>query len=205
MKVLQFLPGLFIILLVISCRKDGASNEEDNNGNKMLTDIVPQAYLDKAKQMGFNIYTGNNPPDISGDWQLAPWRFDSDNYSEPGTGNVPGSVNQDGFTLRISEQSGTSVVARYVGYYEGTKALSKPFITGSGNDFTICRHIQMVGGMGGLFSYPYAQLISGSRNGQTLKNVKMATIGLKAETPNEAGLTVEGEISIRSDADGISQ
>lgn len=197
--------ALCLMLSVMTgCKKEGGSSEEGKN-NKHLTDIVPQAYLNKAKEMGFTVFTGNNPPDVSGEYLLAPWRYDGDNYNAPGVGTAPGSVNQDGFTLRLSEQNGTSLVVRYIGYYEGTKELSQPFITGSGNDFTICRHIQMVGGMGALFSFPYVQLISGTKDGTVLRNVKMATIGLKAETPNEAGITVEGQISIRSDVDGISQ
>lgn len=99
---------------------------------------------------------------------------------------------------------GTDLVVRYIGYYEGEKELSKPFILGSGNDFTICRHIQMIGGMSALFSFPYIQLITGTKDGENLRNIKMATFGLKAASPNEAGVTVDGNISIRSDVDGIS-
>jgi hypothetical protein len=203
MKAIKLVLCLMIPVM-IGCKKDGGSQEEDKN-NKNLADIVPQAYLNKLKEMGFTVFTGNNPPDVSGEYLLAPWRYDGDNYNAPGVGTAPGSVNQDGFKLRLSEQNGTSLVVRYIGYYEGTKELSKPFITGSGNDFTICRHVLMVGGMGALFTFPYVQLISGTKDGKVLRNVKMATIGLKAETPNEAGITVEGQISIRSDVDGVSQ
>ena len=58
--------------------------------------------------------------------------------------------------------------------------------------------------MGPLYAFPYVQLISGTKDGNYLRNVKMATFGLKGETPNQAGITVDGNISIRSDADGIS-
>ena len=202
MKITNLLIGLSL-LIVLGCSKDNDSDQEPG-GNK-LTALVPQAYLNEAKEMGFEIHAGDNPPDVVGEYLLAPWRFDKDNYNSVGVGTPPGSTNENGFTLRLSEQKGTSLVVRYVGYYEGTKELSKPFIIGSGNSFTICRHIQMVGGSGANFSFPYVQLISGSKDGETLRNVKMATIGLKADSPNEAGITVEGQISIRSDADGISQ
>jgi len=201
MRSLFFLLG--VGLLIAGCKKDGASKED--NGGKNLTDIVSQAYLDKAKEMGFTVYTGDKPPHILGSYLLAPWRFDGDNYSEPGTGTTPGDTNPNGFTLSLlTDQTGANFTVRYTGYYEGEKELSKPFIIGSGDNFTICRHIQMVGGMGALFSFPYIQLISGTKDGVNLRNVKMATIGLKASTPNEAGITVDGNISIRSDADGIS-
>ena len=202
MKTLTFLIGLSL-LIASGCSKDKGSDQDP--GGNTLTKLVPQAYLNEAKEMGFAIHIGDNPPNVEGEYLLAPWRFDKDNYNPPGVGTTPGSTNADGFTLRLSEQKGTSLVVRYVGYYEGTKELSKPFIVGSGNNFTICRHIQMVGGSGANFSFPFVQLISGSKEGQTLRNVQMATIGLKADSPNEAGVTVDGQISIRSDVDGISQ
>lgn len=188
-------------LLAGSCQK---KNGSEGDKSSKLTDIVSQVYLNEAKEMGFTVHTGDNPPLISGKYKLAPWRFDGDNYSEPGTGTPVGSINQEGFVLDLSVQNGTDLVVRYIGYYEGEKELSKPFILGSGNDFTICRHIRMVGGMGGLFSFPYIQLISGTKDGENLRNIKMATIGLKADSPNQAGVTVDGNISIRSDVDGIS-
>ncbi len=201
MKSLIFLLG--VALLITSCEKK--TNSEEDNGNKKLTDIVSQAYLNEAKDMGFTVYTGDKPPYIMGSYLLAPWRFDGDNYNPSGVGTTPGYTYPDGFTLSLlTDQEGGNFTVRYTGYYEGEKELSKPFIVGLGNDFTICRHIQMVGGMSALFSYPYVQLISGTKDGENLRNVKMATIGLKAATPNDAGITVDGNISIHSDADGIS-
>lgn len=191
------------LLIALGCSKDDDSSKEGQN-NKKLTDLVPQAYLDEAKEMGFAIYTGDNPLDVTGEYLLAPWRFDVDNYSLPGAGNIPGWIDEDGFSIQLSDQKGTSLTVRYIGYYEGEKEYSEPFVIGSGNDFTIVRHIKMFGGMGGLFTFPYAQLISGTKDGDVLRNVKMATIGLKAETPNDGGITVDGNISIRSDADGVS-
>ncbi len=202
MKAFNFF--LTLTFLMTACQKKNGSSEKDQDYTK-LTDIVSQAYLDEAKEMGFIIHTGNNPPAISGKYKLAPWRFDGDNYSEPGTGTPVGNTNPTGFTLQLSEQDGTAIVVKYIGYYEGEKELSSSFILGSGNDFTICRHIQMVGGMGALFSFPYAQLISGTRDGENLRNIKMATIGLKSSSANEAGISVDGNISIRSDVDGISE
>lgn len=188
-------------LLAAGCqKKDGSEGDKSNK----LTDIVPQVYLNEAKTMGFTVHTGDNPPLITGKYKLAPWRFDGDNYSEPGVGLPIGYTIEEGFVLDLSAQNGTDLVVRYIGYYEGEKELSKPFILGSGNDFTICRHIQMIGGMSALFSFPYIQLISGTKDGENLRNIKMATFGLKAASPNEAGVTVDSNISIRSDVDGIS-
>lgn len=156
--------------------------------------------------MGFTVHEGNTPPNITGEYKLAPWRFDGDNDTDrPGGANQPGYTIANGFSLKIVGQQGSVIGVSYVGYYEG-RTLNDPFIIGSGNNFTICRHIEMIGGMGGLFSHPYAQLISGTLDGGKLKNVKMATIGLKSN-PGDAGAAapVEGEIAIWSDADGVSE
>lgn len=203
MKFINYLMCLFL-LLVMGCSKDDDSSKGEK-GDERLTKLVPQAFLDEAKEMGFEIHTGNNPPVIGGDYKLAPWRFDGDNHTLPGVGGTPpGYENENGFVLQLSEQNGTSLRVRYVGYYEGIKSLSEPFVMGSGNNFTIVRHFSAFGGMGGLFTFPYAELISGTKDGDVLRNVQMASIGLKAEHPNEAGVTVEGNISIRSDSDGVS-
>ncbi len=189
--------------LLVACKKDKGADPQ--SGGK-LGELVPEAFLVEAKAMGFAIHEGSNPPTITGEYLLAPWRFDKDNYNPPGIGNAPGYTVAQGFTLKIASQEGSAIAVSYVGYYEGDE-LSKPFIIGSGNNFTVCRHIRMTGGMGALFSYPFAQLISGTLEGGKLRNVQMATIGLKLAKPLEAGeeFTVEGEIDIWSDADGISQ
>lgn len=192
-----------VAALLVACKK---GNEGDPKPSGKLSELVPEAFLKEAKAMGFAIHEGNTPPTVTGEYLLAPWRFDKDNYNPPGVGNTPGYTVAQGFTLKITSQSGSAIDVSYVGYYEGDE-LSKPFIIGSGNSFTICRHIRMTGGMGALFSYPFAQLISGTLEGGKLKGVQLATIGLKLAKPLEAGeeFTVEGEISIWSEADGISQ
>lgn len=201
MKALQFLLVLSISVM-IGCKKDKGTPEEDGpGGDKRLTDIVPQAYLDEAKQMGFPIYTGNNPPNISDTYRLAPWRFDAINTDKSDSGMSPGDSNTSGFAVSFSSQTATAIAVSYTGYYEGFEK-SKPFVIGSGNHFTVCRYVGM-DACGANFRYDYMQLLSGTKEGNVLKNVKMATIGLGSANP-EAYCQLEGEITIYSDADGVS-
>jgi hypothetical protein len=184
------------------CTKD---EDKDPEVGTKLTEIVPQDFLNEALKMGFTLHTGDNPPAIVGDYLLAPWRLDADNRYVPGLGIAPGHVYENGFTLSaLYEQSGSALSVEFTGFYQGEADLTKPFVIGSGNNFTICRHRRMVGGMGAFFSFPYAILISGTKDGNTLKNVQMASIGLKADVPNEANVAVEGDIKLYSDVDGIS-
>lgn len=192
------------IMAFPGCKKDKDGPEDEKKSENQLTALVPEAYLNEARALGFNIYEGNNPPIVAGEYLLAPWRFDGDNYSEPGTGTPVGYTVEKGLTIQLSEQDGADIKVALIGYYEGFK-LSEPFIMGSGNNFTICQHVNMTGGMGGLFNFPYARLISGTKDGDVLKNVKMATIGLELDKPNDGGITVHGQVSLWSDADGESR
>lgn len=204
MKKLLFALCMIPFLTFYGCKKDNEDPEENKESNAQLRTLVPEAYLDEAKKLGFKIYEGNTPPNVTGEYQLAPWRFDGKNYGESGTGTAVGYINEKGFKILLSDQSGSEITVTLSGYYEGAK-LSEPFIIGSGNNFTICQHVIMTGGMGALFSYPYARLTSGTIEGGKLKNVQMATIGLELETPNAAGYTVHGEVDLWSDADGVSE
>src|SRR5690606_34915218 len=160
-----------------------------------------EAYLNEVKKMGFSIYTGNNPPDISNTYRLAPWRFDAINTGETSPGSSPGDINENGFAVSFSKQASAAIAVSYDGYYEGFEK-QKPFIMGSGNNFTVCRYIGM-DACGANFRYNYMQLLSGTKDGDVLRNVKMATICLGSDNP-EATCEFEGEITIRSDADGVS-
>ncbi len=204
MKKLLFALCIIPFLTFSGCKKDNDNTKENKEAGTQLRTLVPEAYLNEAKALGFKIYEGNNPPDVTGEYQLAPWRYDGKNYGEPGTGTAVGYINEKGFKILLSDQNGSEITVALNGYYEGTK-LSEPFIIGSGNNFTICQHVRMTGGMGGLFDYPYARLISGTKEGGKLKNVQMATIGLELKTPNAGGLTVHGEVDLWSDADGVSE
>jgi len=201
MKAIQFLLILSIAIMS-GCKKDHANPEEpDPGGNKQLTDMVPQAYLDEVKKMGFPIYTGNNPPNISNNYRLAPWRFDATKAIESPSNGTPGSINENGFVVSFSSQKAAAITVSYEGYYEGFEK-QKPFIMGSGNNFTVCRYIGM-DACGANFRYNYVQLLSGTKEGNVLQNVKMATICLGSDNP-AATCELAGEISIHSDADGVS-
>lgn len=204
MKVMKAIPFLLILSVSImtGCKKDNANPEEQDPGSsKQLTDVVPQAYLDEVKKMGFPIYTGNNPPNISDSYRLAPWRYDAKKANEPTSDVTLGSTNENGFVINFSNQKAMAIAVSYDGYYEGFEK-QKPFIIGSGNNFTVCRYIGM-DACGANFRYNYMELLSGTKEGNVLRDVKMARICLGSDNP-EATCELAGEISIYSDVDGVS-
>lgn len=190
------------LVLFYSCNKD-KEEEKGKLEDGQLRAIVPNEYLKEAEKLGFVLHEGDDPPQIKGRYKIEPWRFDGDNYHEDGSGHNIGALF-GGFVLNVSSQEGTSLEVVLENYYTGS-VLTKPFIIGNGNKFTICLHTNMVGGPGALFNYPYMSLISGELADGTLKNVQRATIGLKLEHPNDGGLVVEGNVDLFSEADKVSE
>ncbi|MBX3257873.1 MAG: hypothetical protein KF862_27330 [Chitinophagaceae bacterium] len=186
---LKIIPVLLAVIVSFSCSKDDNNNNEDNDDDKKtasekMVAIVTQAHLDKVKTMDFTVYTGNNASayEIGGKYLVAPLKHDASSYSE-----TLSSVNADGFTLTImTDQNGGGLFVSMSSEGNAPYNLSDPVIVGSGNNFTICRHRDMLG-------VAYAQLISGTKDGNALKNVKLATIKLS-----------NGDINIYSDEDGTS-
>lgn len=180
------------VLALISCGKkdDEVKEEVENSCGKTLSQIVPQQYLEDVKKQGFMIHTGTTPPDISGTYRFAPWKNETN-----------GQVNETGFTSTFGNQTTASIDVSYTGYYAGFENC-KPFIMGSGNNFTVCRYIGM-DACAANFRYNYMQLISGTKEGNVLRNIKIATIGLDAVS-SQATCVEMGKITIYSDADGVS-
>lgn len=186
--VLSLLLVVLVSFSVMSCSKDENIEKGDDDdkkaGSEKIVAIVTQAHLDKVRTMGFTVHTGSSVRayDIGGQYLVAPLKHDASSYTE-----TLSSVDQDGFTVSIMvDQNGGGLFAGLSNDGHATFNLSDPVIVGSGNNFTICRHRNVSGNA-------YAQLISGTKDGNALKNVKLATIRL-----------ANGDINIYSDADGTS-
>jgi hypothetical protein len=82
--------------------------------------------------------------------------------------------------------------------------LKEPFITGSGNDFSICFQVNIAGGSSALFNFPFAYVVSGTLDGNKIKGLRIADFGLKT-TADTQGNSVEGNVTLYSDGDGSSE
>ncbi|MEO8962178.1 MAG: hypothetical protein ABI325_09865 [Ginsengibacter sp.] len=192
MKKLLFC-SLFLSIMFSNCKKDKPAEREDGSTYPAkLTDIASAKFLDKAKGMGVPINLGDNPPNIAGKWKIAPF-----------TGDGTVSVVDDAM-LHIIKQENTSInlEKKYPTY--GDPVLSQ-FIIGSGNNFTICHHFRMWGGNSAVYNFPYLMLISGTKDGNVLKNIKIAIIDLPWvwEVGHQKG--DGGDIAIYYDKDGVSE
>ncbi len=172
--------------------------------DKLLTDVIRAADVTELKTHAIEVYAGTTPPIINGTVKFSPWRFD---YAKPSIGITAGQIQKD-ITVEFSGQTAgkQAIVVKFAGdYLKGTTLIS-PFITGSGNQFTVCFKINVTTTSGNsIYINDYAYLISGSVDGTNLKNVKMAIVGVKSSIPNVANPSVEGDIAIYSDSNGVSE
>lgn len=202
------MKNIFLIIvsfaLLVSCKKDNSDpSDQDINTQNELRKIVSDAYLKEAKNLGFVLYEGSRPPQIEGRYRINPLRYEGDNYNPEGVGPVKGSMSE-GFVLNIISQEEKSIEVVLEGFYSGYE-MSEPFIIGDGQNFTVCMHINMIGGSGANFNFPYMRMISGTLDQGVLKNIQIATIGLPLKEPNEAGEVVEGRVSMYIESDKISE
>ncbi len=192
MKALKLLFLLFV-LISTSCKKDKAAGKEDDSGYPArLTDIASAKFLDKAKGMDVPINLGDNPPNIAGKWKIAP--FTEEGGASPVNEAMLHVISQDGASISLEKEYPTF----------GDPVLSQ-FIVGSGSNFTICHHYRMWDGNGALYNYPHLMLISGAKDGNVLKNIKIAIISLPWvwAAGNQKG--DGGEVTIYFDKDGVSE
>lgn len=207
-KLFKMVAGLMVMgIVAISCKKDAEGPDEDGSKGK-LTDIVPEAYLKKLRDSGMKLHDGNNPPDVEGSYLLSPWRFDYNSEGSPTGYPQPGQLMSYDITIQFSEQGGgnSDISVAFGGNYLKGVALESPFVVGSGNDFTVCFVMNLLG-PDALFQIPFAHLISGTKDGNVLKDVQMGRVCLDGGKYEELGFerTLVGSIDIYADADGLSE
>ena len=196
-------PFFIFVLFLTACSKGSGDDDGDDDGpGRQVSEVVPAAYRETLTSHGFRINEGTTPPTVNGKFLISKYRFDYDNHREPGVYPSPGTFMDDLVITFANQQADQSFSPSFGGGFLAGTTLEDPFITGSGNAFTACFRVNIAGGSGGLFVYPFVYLISGTVEGEVLKNVKVAVVGLEDDTPDE--FTVAGEVDLYSDADGTS-
>ena len=172
--------------------------------DKVLTDIIRTQDVTELKAQGMILYEGTNQPIINGTIKLSPFRFD---YAKPSIGITVGKILKDvSFELSSQTTGKQDIKVKSIDDFLNGESIYSPFITGSGNNFTVCfktSETKIIGGE--IVIDDYAYLISGTTDGPNLKNVKLAKVGLKRLIPNANFPGVEGNIEIYSDSDGITE
>ena len=196
---------LVVLTVSSSCTKDEENKEEEEKEMKHFSDIIRAEDIAVLKKKGMQLYEGTNPPIINGVYKLAPWRLD---FADPIKNKTIGDISESGVVLEVSEQTSgrSSVKVKSLYGYQEIHKKDPQSISGSGDNFTLTYTVWITTGPGSLWAYPFAVFISGTKDGEILKNIQMATVGLYREAPtDEYDFSVEGDVTIYSDVDGISK
>jgi len=200
----RHLPFLLFCCLVLnlSCSKDKDPSGADGQPGRQVSELVPAAYLKTLTDHGFEVNEGTTPPAVNGKFLISKFRFDYDNHREAGVYPSPGTIMNDMIISFANQAADQSIQPAFGGGAFTGVELENPFITGSGNKFTACFTIHIAGGSSALFVYPFVYLFSGTVEGDVIKNMKVARVGLEDDKRDE--FTVAGEVDIYSDVDGTS-
>ena len=192
---------LAFIVIYSSCKKDDDPKEEERE--KKFSEIIRAEDISILKKNGMQLYEGSTPPVINGIYEIRPWRLD---FANPEIGMSVGDTLKT-IRLMISEQTSgkSSVKLKFLYKYMQENSMDPQSIYGSGNNFTIYYKYWIKSGPGDYYTYPFAIFISGTVDGKNLKDVKMARVGLKYQPNPDFDFSVEGNITIYSDADGLSE
>lgn len=196
------------IFMITGCKKE--KNEPNAGGDypAKLTEIAAAKFLDEAVKLGFPIHIGDNPPNITGSWKIDPFAFDKNNFSSNGIGHFEYEIKNNPLkeaTLNVLSQNGTSVEIEGVNFPYLGWVLSQ-FVIGSANEFTIVRHYNTSGGDGANFSRPSVLLISGTKDGNTLRNLKLCDMSLPHKAIYETDEDIEGgKMEICFDGNKVSE
>ncbi len=209
-KIFSILLFSFVASLFITtgCKKETIEPNAGGDYPAQLTEIAAAKFLDEAVKLGFPIHLGDNPPNIVGSWKIDPLTFDKNNFSSGGNGHWENKIENNPLkeaTLNVLSQNGTSIEIKGVNFPYLGWVLSQ-FITGSANEFTIVRHYNTSGGDGANFSRPSVLLISGTKDGNTLRNLKLCDMNLPHKAIYETDEDIEGgKMEICFDEDKVSE
>ncbi len=193
--------NLILLLLIVvfsSCLKDNDNTIILPTFNGEISDAVIPPEIREELEGRMNIYEGQTPPDIIGEYVSDPHTLV---YSSDGQ-FTPGDVFADRF-FAFEEKDATGMVI-----YEGKQGSSISYansviVVGKGNDFTayfVANTEDEEDGTNSKSSY----LISGTVTPNGIKNFEYAFIMLDKDDPNGKLMDVN-EYRIFTDGDGLAE
>jgi hypothetical protein len=199
MKNLLIAFCIVIFGSLVSCKKtkDIAPTPEEIL-TKKISDILPQKYVDTLTKLGLNVNNGTTPPNIVGAYIAKPFKLKESNIE----GDVPGMNFTDGY-VKFFDQSTTDFGIKLVG--KNLLNLADTSVTtaisGSGNNFTVYGKVKST--YGSNYAY-FAILLSGVKEGNTIKNLNMGILNID----NQHGGSIfiaEGQGRVAYDTDLVSE
>ena len=202
--IVTFLTLGLILTAFYSCSEKNSAGDGllDPNGlSRDINDIVPDSILQKIKDLGMPVNTGDAPPNIEGSYIITPFRLDSTNI--PGDWSV-GTLFADYF-VKYSGQNNSdlSVNIDYTNGGETGNGIGS-FIVGTGADFSVFSRITSFNPAQTDSAYVLF-LFSGSKQSDGLHDMNVALVMLD-DLGNPSGYFItNGQGRVFSDSDGISE
>nr|WP_067059717.1 hypothetical protein [Mucilaginibacter sp. L294] len=179
------------------CKKDGPSNETILKNR--ISDVIPQKYLDTLKKLQFPINDGTNPPNMEGAYFA--------NHLILKASNLPSDVIGNQFhdaKFKLFDQSikdfGISLIGEHFLTLNDTSIVTA--ISGSGNNFTVYGKVKSTTGTK---SAIFAIIISGTKDGNNIKNYTEGLINIDNSNGGTGVFLPEGKARIVYDSDLVSE
>jgi len=192
-----FVLAIISIFYLAACKKNGPSNEEILK-NK-IGDVIPKQYLDTLKKLKFPVNEGTTPPNIEGSFYASPLVLKTSNIS----GDNPGGVFHNSkmkFYNQHNDDFGISLIGEHVLNSRDTSIVTA--ISGSENKFTVYGKVKTTNGS---YSAIFATIISGEKEGNTIKNYTIGLINIDNSKGGTGIFVPEGKARIAYDSDFISE
>lgn len=191
MKKLSFLT-ILLALFISSCKKDKLSKEEIQS--KKIADIIPAKYLDTLKHLGITIHEGTTPPNIEGIYEFKPVKSKASNISSDVIGSFFANAKVKFFS-QSNEDFGIQLIAKNLLNFNDTSIITA--VSGSGDNFTVYGRVKSSAGNDNAI---FAIILTGEKNGTSLKNVEWGLINVD-NTNGGISFILEGQARLMYDID----
>jgi hypothetical protein len=191
---------LFISIFAYNCSDDDDTQEEKEGFYGSIEDIrefYNDDLVDALEDLGFIINTGNNPPQLDGDYFISPMELEASTV----TGDVIGTIFEN-YSASFSNQDNTELTIDFSGVSTSeTDEGSGSFISGDNNKFSIFLKLTS---LSGTIPTQTAMAITGEVVENGLKNIRVAVLMLDDKGDPENVYIENNTGRLFFDSDGLS-
>lgn len=185
------------VMVSVSCEKTDSPPE-----GKKIQDIIPAVYLQSLREYGMELHEGLNPPHLEGTYLIDPVTLAQSNVSgdfSPGWKFTAAGLN---LSQQQEDDLGISLKAKhFLAAFSENQGITTA-VSGSGNSFTVYGTVEVTDNFGNLAIY--ATIISGTKDGNQLKDVKWGLICID-DSKGGGRFLKKGEGRVLYDGDFVSE
>lgn len=196
-----FTAAAIVMLFVTACKKDQAGPSDEEILTDKIEDIIPAQYLDTLKKLGLTINLGTTPPDVQGIYDFKPLKLEKSNRPSDAANMFFANAK-----VKLYNQSTTDFGIQLLGknFIAANDTSLVTAISGSGNNFTIYGKVKAVRLNSTQYAI-FALIISGTKEGNSLKNIKYGLINIDNSMAESGYFIEQGQGRIIYDTDFISE